>query len=382
MKISFNLTQFIILTLVELCLLVFLVSVPICSDTAGYLSHPGYTISQNFIDILPYGSLYLFRESGYNNIDWFKSIQFISIFLFNISVLILPCATRVKSFIYLSPFIFSIVGLHYWSCAIRNGLAISFVALFVSFILSLRASKVKINTYQIIGLFFIAALAQLSHWSAFQNIIFCLLLISIDLKFGSTIKYLLALKPKKKVVLLYSIFLVALVGFISFYFPRIIIYSLFESDNGTYNRYLPFVTLASFLTLTFLSGIRKLSNIQLNDIAFISLAAIAMTSSSFFFQGSIIARILTPLLLFTVLILSSKLKTISDFLTLFLFLSPPYIYYTVISYASLYIPWCPAVIDSAVQHRALTWIDQSELVNSIFSPFLDQQSAGIKALRN
>lgn len=338
MRISFNLIQFILFTLVELSLLVFLVSVPICSDTAGYLSHPGFAISQNLVDVVPYGTLYLFRESGYNNIDWFKSIQFVSIFIFNIGVFILPCATRVKSFIYLSPFIFSIVGLHYWSCGIRNGLAISFVALFVSFILSLRASKVKINTYQIIGLFFIAALAQLSHWSAFQNIIFCLLLISIDLKFSSMTKYLLALKFMKKVILLYPILLVALVGFISFYFQRLIIYSLFEGGIATYNRYLPFVTLASFLTLTFLSGIRKLSNIQLNDIAFISLATIAMSSSSLFFHGSIIARILTPLLLFTVLILSSKLKTISSFLTLFLFLSPPYIYYTVKTYASAYIP--------------------------------------------
>jgi len=338
LRISFNLIQFILLTLVELFALVFLVSVPICSDTAGYLSHPGFAIRQNLVDAVPYGTLYLFRESGYTNYDWFKFIQFISIVIFNLSIFMLPCVTKVKSFFYLSPFIFSIVGLHYWSCGIRNGLAISFVALFFSLMLSLRSSKTKINVYQSIGLIFIAALAQLSHWSAFVNILFCSFLILIDVKYSATIKYLLAFKLNRKAALICSIGLLVLVGFASLYIQRISFYSLFDSNNQQYNRYLPFVTLASLLTLFSLSASRKLGNIRLDDIACICLATIPIVLLSFIFQGIFMARILTPLLLFIVLILANKLKTISGALTLCLFLSPPYIYYTLITYAKAYIP--------------------------------------------
>lgn len=311
---------------------------PICSDTAGYLSHSGFTAPQNLVDIIPYGTLYLFRESGYTNYDWFKFIQFVSIVIFNISIFILPCVTKVKSFFYLSPFIFSIVGLHYWSCGIRNGLAISFTAFLFSLILSLRSSKTKITTYQCIWLILIAVLAQLSHWSAFINISFCLFLILSNLKYSATIKYLFAFKLNRKATLLCSICLLVLVGFASLYIQRINLYSLFVSNNVEYNRYLPFVTLASLLTLSALSATRKLDNIRLDDIALISLATIAIALLSFTFQGIFMARILSPLLLFIVLILADKLKTISSVLTLFLFLSPPYIYYSLITYARAYIP--------------------------------------------
>jgi len=310
----------------------------LCSDTAGYLSHPGFAISQTLIDAVPYGTLYLFRESGYTNYDWFKFIQFISIVIFNISIFLLPCVTKVKSFFYLSPFIFSIIGLHYWSCGIRNGLSISFVALFYSLILSLRSTNTKINTFLSIELIFIAALAQLSHWSAFINILFCSFLILLDFKFSIIIKYLLAFKLNRKAALLCSIGLLVLAGFASLYIQRINLYSLYDSNNVEYNRYLPFVTLASLLTLSALSATRKFGNIRLDDIACISLAAIAIALLSFTFQGVFMARILAPLLLFIVLILANKLKTISSALTLFLFLSPPYIYYALITYAHSYFP--------------------------------------------
>jgi len=338
LRISFNLIQFILFTLVELSLLVFLVSVPICSDTAGYLSHSGFAISQTLVDAVPYGTLYLFREGGYTNYDWFKFIQFISIVIFNISIFILPCVTKVKSFFYLSPFIFSIVGLHYWSCGIRNGLAISFVALLYSLMLSLRSTNTKINTYLSIGLIFIAALAQLSHWSAFINIIFCSFLMLADFKFSTIIKYLLAFKFNRKAALLCSIGMLVLAGFASLYIQRVNLYLLFESNNVEYNRYLPYVTLASLLALSALSATRKLGNIRLDDFACIFLATIGIALLSFIFQGIFMARILSPLLLFIILILANKLKTISSALTLFLFLSPPYIYYTLITYSKSYFP--------------------------------------------
>ena len=104
----------LIYTLIAILLNLFLVlnNIPLCSDTGHYLSHPGFEFSINSADSFLYSYLFLIK----NNIVWFKSLQIISVLFFNFSLYLLPINSQRLVIGSLIPWLFSILGLHFWSC--------------------------------------------------------------------------------------------------------------------------------------------------------------------------------------------------------------------------------------------------------------------------
>ncbi len=114
----------------------------------------------------------------------------------------------------LSPLLFSIVFWHYWTCAYRQGLSTSFIALFLATLLTIKERKLLFNSI----ILSIAALgALISHWTALFYLPFLLLTNpTIIGNLNKIFKQIIKLKLNKRIIFLF--FTLIFLTIIIFYF--------------------------------------------------------------------------------------------------------------------------------------------------------------------
>jgi len=318
----------ILFTIIESILL--LADIPICSDTDNYLSHPGVDTLLDINSSLPY---YILHVIGDNKL-WFKLIQFSSVIIFNSSILFLPLNGARLLLYLIAPFSFSIIGLHYWACSIRSGLSISFLVLYFVFVKSYIAPN---NPYlknqklssRIISYFF-AFLTISSHWSStfFLGIMFLARRVSF---FTMITNFIHNFKFKKNHVFILVAFIVFVLMALFYSKTRLAAYSLQLNSPGYGNNF-PFISIYSAITYFFIFNSECLSrNIRFTTNLFAILSVISF-ATIFSLITPLSIRIASPLQFFTVLSMIVCIPSFNKLSLYLLFISPPFIYYSLTSY--------------------------------------------------
>ena len=316
----------LIATLINLSLV--LNKIPLCSDTGNYLTHPGYAFSLGSPDSLLYSFLFLIK----NNIVWFKTLQIISVVFFTFALYLLPINTQRLFIGSLIPWLFSIIGLHFWSCGIRN--AIGFSSLLLAFSLKNTdkyANQKKIKFAAII-LFFVFAI--LCHWSLFllSPFIFFPQIISTFLKF-TTNTILINFKLKRKLFFLISITTITTILFVFVGdFSKILSYGIFTRREA-YGTVFPYIMILN-LSLFYITSKKCLASTPKIQSLFILI-----------FVSSVLPILgVNPLIIrfqlqFWVVFLISLLiyqKNIKQLVLYFFMSSPPFIFYLIENYPKYY----------------------------------------------
>jgi len=251
-SLNFQITSSLVLksiALISLSLLeLFLISVviPECSDLKNYLAFNNSSLENVRSDILSISLLVLIG----NNRAWIATMSFLSILIYNVACFISNTSNTRRVILCSLPFTASIVGVHYWGCAIRNGLAISLLILslevcglnYNNVLVELKHEQYIAKGVQKFRFIFVNLLAILSHWSSLFVVIILLLAL-----FGDGFKFyvrrmLLGFMGRLATISLGLIaIIVSIVGF--YLTPKIsaVLNELYLTGVD-YGRYLPFVT--------------------------------------------------------------------------------------------------------------------------------------------
>lgn len=315
--------------------------VPVCSDTANYLSHPGSASLSFAPDALLYYLLYLVGD----NQLWFQLIQALSIFVFTAAVAALSLKPTLASLLSVSPFIFSIVGFHLWGCAIRAGISFSFIILTLSLIeLSVSSSRsctsFKCSPYSkkilLLAQIISAFTSVLLHWSS-AFILFASVFLS-SMQFEQAIALLRARKVKIR-YLLFVIIAFILLFFIFYIFSgRIESYSAYSS-GADYGTKLPLIVLAMLcLAVPFFNPLSAAkAGLSRPRGIYILLFAGALSLLSLTGSNENIARLLAPLQLISIFYIVIDTRHVMTTLVFLAVISPPFIFYSINSYISSFI---------------------------------------------
>jgi hypothetical protein len=315
--------------------------VPVCSDTANYLSHSGSESLSFAPDALLYYLLYLVGD----NQLWFQLIQALSVFVFAAAVAALGMKPTLASLLSISPFIFSIVGFHLWACAIRAGISFSFIILTLSLIeLSSSSSRSgtssKVSPYsqkilllvQIISAF----ISVLLHWSSAFILIASVFLASSQ--FEQAIALLMARKVKIRHLLFVLVAFILLFLMFFVFSSRLDLYIPYSS-GADYGTKLPFIVLAILcLAVPFFNpfstaqaGLSRPRGIYILFFA----GALSLLSMTGFNEN--IVRLLAPLQLISIFYIIIDTRHIMTTLVFLAVIAPPFIFYSINTYISSFI---------------------------------------------
>jgi len=316
--------------------------IPVCSDTANYLSHPGLDTLSLTTDSFLY---YLLHVLGDNSL-WFQLIQITSIVVFNLSVFALRLGSASSSVLAVSPFLLSIVGLHYWSCAIRAGLSFSFMMLAISLLEILSASHHgPVSTLALkgrnlpffIAFIFTAVVSILIHWSA---IFILLVLIPLSSRsFDESI--LLFFSLKIKAFSLFFLTFLFLLGVFSLHIfsAKINSYSWLASSAAvSYGTKFPLLVFWIFLVaiLLFRPWVRRNSRLKsLRGIYILAFSAILSFAVLVGFASEAI-RLLVSLQFVSAFYILLDSNSPSRSMLFCGLAGPPFIWYSLTSYSSYY----------------------------------------------
>jgi hypothetical protein len=331
----------IILLVVALEYLLLLSGIPECSDTANYMAYPGLGDSIFSEDALLYYWLYLLGD----NYLWFQLIQLSSIVVFNFAI-IMFCRDRLTTcFLALIPFLASIVGMHLWACAIRNGISFSFLILSLAILErgkakstpkpSIRRKYLSIPAVHQIFFSAAAILSIMLHWSAAFILLAVLFLSSSSFE---TFMYNIG-----KLRISYKFFFVAVSVFslpllLAFIFARKLQSYDIVNEVVEYGQNFPYVVIAIFFISVFLflpwlrsrQLLRSYRSLYL--LAFTSLLSMLPLLG---FSGNII-RLLIPLQAISVLYMLLDSIFLSRSAIFFCLISPPFAAYSLSTYIGAY----------------------------------------------
>jgi len=211
-----------------------------CSDTGGYLAHPGSEMSPS---ALLSGAPYIFIGLFNSNYLWILFIQSLSTSLYLLVVLMRYRDRSLFQLIGLLalPWMFSLLSHHYWLCGIRNGLSMSFLLAYVEYFYDKKITRIRDRILSILLVF----ASIIAHWSS--AFIFVLLMLP-EYLYGKEFRksYL----NKFLMPLLVPLGLYFIVSFIDIFSKY---QSLYEFDVGNeYGRIFPVISLLwSVYTLFF-----------------------------------------------------------------------------------------------------------------------------------
>ncbi len=331
----------IILFVVALECLLLLRKIPVCSDTANYLSHPGADSFTLSTDSLLYYGLHLLGD----NHLWFQLIQLASIVIFNIAICLFGRDRLTTCFLALSPFLASIIGMHLWACAIRNGLSFSFLILSLA-ILELGKARSVLKPairpqYLSIPVFhqiFFSASATLSialHWSTAFVLLAVLVLSSSA--FATFIYKIGKWKITHKFCILAASVISLAMLFATSFAPKLEFYIL-DSDAIEYGRKFPFLVMVIFSIAVMLFRpwlCRRQLLKSLRGIYILSFASLLSILPLLGFNSTII-RLLIPLQGISVLYMILDSVYLSRAAILFALISLPFAAYSINAYLGAY----------------------------------------------
>ena len=321
----------VVFTLVESFLL--LIAIPQCSDTANYLSHPGFSSFSTDTSL----AYTLLHYVGDNKL-WFKIVQFMSFSVFNISSVFLPLSVGRLVLYLISPFFLSIIGLHYWACSIRSGLSISFLMLYFAFSKPyIPSNDIRLRSHVMASKIINCLLILLSVFTHWASIVFFILIYFLKrVPLASFVSNLVS-NSKFKGSYLYvfaTIIVFAVLGFI-YSKTRLAAYTLGLNSPG-YGNSFPYIALFSAITY-FILFFKGLSSPNTKFITNLNIVLVILSTSSLIgLVSPLIIRITSPL---QFIIVVSMIVTIPSFSRLSFFLiliSPPFIYYAFTSYLTSY----------------------------------------------
>lgn len=314
--------------LLAINLLLVLNRIPICSDTNSYLTHPGYEFEFGSADAFLYGLLFIIK----NNIIWYKSIQICSVIFFQLTLYFLPISSRRLILGSTIPWLFSILGIHFWSCGIRNAVSFSFLLLAFSLRFTSKFNTQKYLKYLLILIFIF--LSFLTHWSTAIIAPFIIFPGIINLTINSTKKLLLNLRLNKKFFII-SIILILLAIFFVFVsdYGKILSYGLLAKRKA-YGTLFPYVMLLN-LSIFYITSKNLLLNSKIVFSFFISILICSIIPILGF--NPLIIRYtlqLWVLFLLSLLIYTNNFKSV----ILYYFLSSPaFIIYLLQNYPKYYL---------------------------------------------
>ena len=322
---SSKLIYFLVASLINIFLITH--TIPNCSDTNSYLNHPGYNFNIMSADSFLYFLLYIIKD----NILWFKSIQIFSVVLFEISLLILPINNQKLILGSTIPWFFSILGIHFWSCGIRN--SISFSCLFLVFAL-LNTTYLKNQRFfkNILTLIFII-LSILTHWST-TLILPVVLFPEFFKQFLNALKKLISSQRiNKKFLFVFCISLIFYCLYIFSGYGKVILYGIFARREA-YGTIFPYIMIAN-LTLFYLFRKSFLSDSKY--ITSFSFFILILSSGALLGVNPLVIRFqlqLWILFLVSLLIFSRNIKNLYIY---YLLSSPAFLYYFVQNYPSYFL---------------------------------------------
>ena len=316
----------LILILINLSLV--LNKIPLCSDTGNYLTHPGYGFSLGSPDSLLYSFLFLIK----NNIVWFKTLQVISVVFFNFALYLLPINSQRLFIGSLIPWIFSIIGLHFWSCGIRN--AIGFSSFVLSYSLKNTDKYTNHSKFKFAAILISLIFAILCHWTLFllTPFVFFPKIISSFIKFTrNTILINYKIKIELLIIILITILATLLFIFIGD-FSKILSYGIFTRREA-YGTVFPYVMILnlSLFYITSKNCLARYSEIQTYFILIFICSVLPIVGVN--------PLIIRFQLQFWVIFLISLLiyqKNINQLVLYLSISSPPFIFYLIENYPKYY----------------------------------------------
>jgi hypothetical protein len=322
------------------CLL-FLRGIPECSDTANYLNNPGSDSLTLLADSLLYYWLHLLGD----NKLWFQLVELASIVAFNIAVILFSRDRLTSLFLALLPFLGSIIGMHLWACAIRNGISFSFLILSLAILESGKVRSTPNQTIRHKSLSFpafhqiyssvAAILSIMFHWSSAFVLLAVLFLSSSGFKANMHNIGKLRIGYKFCLVAI-SVMLLGL-AFAFVFSTKIQSYALI-GDPIEYGRRLPFIVLAIFFisVCLFRPWLRTRQLLRSYRSIYILAFTSLMSILSLLGFNSNLIRLLAPLQAISVLYMLLDSVYLSRSALLFGLLSLPFGAYSLITYIGAY----------------------------------------------
>ncbi len=321
--ISKKLLFFLIISTLYIVLVTY--RLPYCSDTNNYLTHPGFEkLNLLSADNLLYHLLYLIGD----NILWFKYLQTVSVIFFLSGLFIIPINSGRFLLASLIPWFYSIIGLHYWSCGIRNSVSFSLLFFLFCFINSKIFIDRKYLRFIVKTIF--AILSLITHWTSIFILPFVLkktLLNNILEIFNSIFLF----KIPKKNIYKNILFILGFLLIVVFGANKLEIYSFFASRQA-YGTKFPIVMIVNLIIYYFLhkDSIKKIK--EISSLYFLTLVTSA--STFFGFTQLVIRFQLAFWILFLVSILIYQRK---NAFTFFMLSSPAFLYYLLNNYSLYYL---------------------------------------------
>jgi hypothetical protein len=328
------------LSILEIVLL--LRDIPECSDTANYLGHAG----ADTMSIAPDAFLYYLLHILDSNHLWFQLIQIISILVFNFSVLVLRIGLASSALLVASPFFFSIVGLHFWSCSIRSGISFSFIILALSLLettslpIARRCSNKFLSKRKMpmrLSFITVGILSILLHWSS-AFILLAAVAFSSD-KFNSAITLLSSYRVRTRSLLIATAIFAFVVTLYILFSSKINSYSLISESSIGYGTKFPWLVLVMLLISFLIFRPCRQSNPLLRSprgIYILTFAAILSFASLASINSNSI-RIIALLQLISVFYLVIDSRYLSRTLIFAGLISPPFAWYSITTYFDYYL---------------------------------------------
>jgi hypothetical protein len=330
----------LIITALELFLL--LQRIPVCSDTGGYLTHPG--VASLFIspDSFLYYALYLIG----NNELWFKLLQVISIVGFNIAITLFTRHQLTSALLALAPFLSSIVALHLWACAIRNGISFTFLILSLALLENTRLNAVprlaswpkffKLPGHMTIPFLITSMISIAMHWSSAFVLLSVLVLTSGS--FNLFVKGIFKLKVRHKFFVLLLISILAYALFVFLYLPKISLYGAANTFTDYGQKY-PFIVVSIFLLSVFIFNpwrVRRQFIRSPRGVYILAFASILLAPLAIGFNSNII-RLLAPMQSISIIYIILDSLNVSRLAIFYCLVSLPFSIYAVTTYIGAYV---------------------------------------------
>jgi hypothetical protein len=308
-----------------------------CPDMANYLSHPGI----NNLSFQPDDLLYYLLHLSGSNSAWVAGILVSSVAIYNLAALSLNISQGKKLILISAPFSLSILATHFWSCAIRSGLSISVLILAISMILQ-KASTNQSHTliqkkkqdpksfiHQWGAEFVLFALSIVLHWST-SIIIAFLFMAYLARDLGFKLKRLLIGRVDTQSLI--TIVFALVFGFAAVFYiiDKLGRYQLIDSVE--YGRSFPIVN--AYMAVIVLTSLHAKRQGPINEYnRYFSALLIVLSFSSFLGLSGNLIRLLAPLSLIMMYLYVIGSSSISRLLLSVLACSPPFLYYTLTSFA-------------------------------------------------
>ena len=228
----------------------------------------------------------------------------------------------------LIPWFYSILGLHYWSCGIRNSVSFSFLFFLFCFI----NSKIFINLkyFRLIVKILFSILSIFTHWTSIFILPFVLNQFLI-LNIFNNIKNLLYLRLSKNNLYINFLFIPGFIAIFLYFENKFDIYQIFASRDS-YGTKFPIIMIVNLIIYYLLHKDTLKNNRVISSLYLLTLGA---SGSTFFGFSQLLIRFqLAFWILFLVGILIYQRKNSFIFFTLS---SPAFLYYLFNNYSSYYL---------------------------------------------